>query len=146
MLGFNALGDAPVGMSGLSQTSTAPPAQQPTVSAVIVTPATAILAGGAQQQFSTSVLGLNNPSQAVTWTKTAGSIDANGLFTAPATSSVSQVFNVTATSILDGSKSGYATVTVPAADPGPGPSSGGQLVATIRFIPLGRYRLRRGLN
>src|SRR6201999_672937 len=47
----------------------------------------------------------------VTWTATAGSISASGVFTAPVVTT-SLVVTVTATSMQDATKSGTATVTV----------------------------------
>jgi hypothetical protein len=52
-------------------------------------------------------------STAVTWTASAGTIDATGLFTAPANANAS--VTVTATSTQDATKSGHATITVTAA-------------------------------
>jgi hypothetical protein len=86
-----------------------------TVTGVTVAPATPTVTGSAQQQFSAGVAGTNGPSQAVTWSSTIGSINSAGLFTAPATTSVTQSGTVTATSVLDPTKSGTANVTIPAA-------------------------------
>lgn len=86
----------------------------PTVSSVTVSPATPSVTGGATQQFAAVVAGTNNPGQGVTWSASAGTINASGLFTAPAATGASQSITVTATSTVDGTKSGTATVTVPA--------------------------------
>jgi len=75
--------------------------------AVTVTPAAVTTLVGRTQQFSASVS--NSSSQAVTWSASGGSIDQNGLFTAPATPGT---VTVTATSQADTTKSGTATVTV----------------------------------
>lgn len=86
-----------------------------TVTMVTVSPLTPSVAGGSTQQFSASVIGTNSPAQTVTWTTSAGSINAStGLFTAPAATSSAQMITVTATSTVDTGKSGTATVTVPA--------------------------------
>jgi hypothetical protein len=86
------------------------------VTSVSVTPATATVAGGATQTFTASVAGTGSPSQAVNWSRSgsAGSINASGVFTAPASTTASQTITITATSAQDGTKSGTATVTVPA--------------------------------
>ncbi|WP_292041459.1 LamG-like jellyroll fold domain-containing protein [Massilia sp. UBA6681] len=86
----------------------------PTVSSVTVSPSTANVAGGATQQFSATVTGANSPSQAVNWTVSAGTINASGLFTAPEATASAQTITITATSQVDGTKSGAATAIVPA--------------------------------
>ncbi len=91
--------------------------QPPTVTSVVVTPATAQVEGGAQLQLSAQVVGTNSPSQAVTWSTSAGSISSSGLLTAPLATIGAQTVTVTATSVLDSSKSGTSTITVPAAAP-----------------------------
>lgn len=88
--------------------------QTPTVSSVTVSPGTASVAGGTTRQFSAVVSGTNNPSQAVVWATSAGTISTSGLLTAPPASGSVQTITVTATSTLDATKSGTATVTVPA--------------------------------
>lgn len=95
----------------------------PTVSSVSVSPSTASVSGGATQQFTATVTGTNSPSQGVNWTASAGSINSSGLFTAPAATSSAQTVTVTATSQLDSTKSGAATVTVPASTVVGGPHS-----------------------
>lgn len=86
-----------------------------TVTGVSVTPATPVVSGNTQQQFSAAVAGTNGPSQQVTWASTIGTINSAGLFTAPATTSATQSGTITATSSLDPSKSASASVTIPAA-------------------------------
>jgi hypothetical protein len=86
----------------------------PTVTGVTVSPGSARLAGGGVRVFGASVTGTNAPSQAVSWTASLGSIDGNGQYTAPAASADIQVATITATSVLDGSKSGSASVTIEA--------------------------------
>lgn len=87
-----------------------------TVTGVSVTPSTANVSGGTTQQFVASVAGQNSPSQSVTWTASAGSINSVGLFTAPAATSSVQTITITATSTQDATKSGTATATVAAAN------------------------------
>ena len=87
----------------------------PTVSGVTVSPATAT----GSTTFTAVVNGTGSPSQAVTWSATAGSISAGGVFTAPAQTASVQTITVTATSAQDGTKSGMATVTIAANAPTP---------------------------
>lgn len=86
-----------------------------TVTSVAVAPASPSVPGGTTQQFTATVVGTGSPAQTVTWSASAGTINASGLFTAPAGTGVAQTITVTATSTVDSSKSGTATVTVPAA-------------------------------
>ena len=74
---------------------------------VTVTPATVTLAPNSTQQFSATVVGLQN--QAVTWTATAGVISTAGLFTAGVTAGTA---TVRATSVADPTVSGEGIVTV----------------------------------
>ena len=87
----------------------------PTVTSVTVSPATATVLKGETQQFSAAVVGTNNPAQTVTWSVTGGvagtSITA-GLLTV-ADGETASSLTVRATSTLDATKSGTATVTVP---------------------------------
>lgn len=86
---------------------------QPTVSTVAVSPTTAT----GSQTFTAVVSGTNNPAQTVTWSITSGpgTINAStGVFTAPAATSSQQVTIVRATSTVDNTKYGEATVTVAA--------------------------------
>lgn len=86
-----------------------------TVTSVTVAPTSATVTGGTTRQFTATVTGTNNPAQTVTWTTSAGTINASGLLTAPAATGSAQTVTVTATSTADGTQSGTATVTVPAA-------------------------------
>jgi trimeric autotransporter adhesin len=72
-----------------------------------VSPTSASIQTGGQQQFSASVSGTTNT--AVTWTASGGSVSSNGLYTAPSSGGT---YTVTATSAADTSKSASATVTV----------------------------------
>lgn len=86
----------------------APPVS--TVTGVLVAPGTAT----GSQQFSRTVLGENNPSQAGTWSTPFGSISASGYFTEPARTEAVQTFKVRFTSEQDPDMWGEATVTIPA--------------------------------
>jgi len=77
--------------------------------AITISPTSASVPSAGQQQFTAAVSGTSNTG--VTWSATAGSIDANGLYTAPTVTSQTSVV-VTATSNADSSKSASATVTV----------------------------------
>jgi hypothetical protein len=79
---------------------------------VTVTPASTTVKAGGSQQFAASVANL--PSGNVTWSVSpvgAGTISADGLFTAPG-QVVQRTVEVKATSTDDGKVSGTATVTV----------------------------------
>lgn len=91
-----------------------PPAvtTQPVVTAVFVSPSAIILDGLAQRTFTATVIGSNNPSPAVTWATTLGSISAGGVLTLPAATPLVQIAIVTATSVADPSKIGSAVVTI----------------------------------
>lgn len=79
----------------------------PTEPGVTVTPSTASIFTSETQQFQAIVTGLSN--SAVEWSATGGTIDADGLYTAPSSPGT---YTVTATSVSDPTKQGTATVTV----------------------------------
>jgi hypothetical protein len=79
--------------------------------AVTVSPATGTVVSGGLQQFTATVTNTSNP--AVTWSASAGTINASGLFTAPVVA-VDQNAVITATSVADNTKSATATFTVKA--------------------------------
>ena len=81
---------------------------------VEVTPSTSSLASAGKLQFAASTRNTNNPS--VTWSASAGTISATGLFTAPTVSSDRSV-TVTATSVADTTAKASATVSVNASTP-----------------------------
>lgn len=81
-----------------------------TVTGVTVSPGTAT----GSTTFSAVVAGTNSPSQAVTWTASAGAISSTGVFTAPAAASSAQSITITARSVQDATKAGTATVTIAA--------------------------------
>jgi hypothetical protein len=76
---------------------------------VSVSPASVNLVSNQKQQFTATVSGTSNTG--VKWSATAGSVDANGLYTAPTVSARTSVV-VKATSNADPSKSSNAAVTV----------------------------------
>ncbi len=86
------------------------------VVAISVSPTAASLIAGGTQQFTATVTGTTNA--AVTWslsctnTGNCGTIDATGLYTAPATLIASDTVTVTATSVADGMKTATASVTL----------------------------------
>ncbi|GHT24085.1 hypothetical protein FACS189430_08400 [Bacteroidia bacterium] len=88
---------------------------QPAVSSVEVTPATVSVAQGGTQQFSATVAGSLSLSQAVYWTVAGGvsgtTVSTEGLLTVAADETAASL-TVTATSKLDNTKSGTATVAV----------------------------------
>jgi uncharacterized protein (DUF1800 family) len=75
---------------------------------VTVSPSNATVVLGTSQPFTASVS--NTANTAVTWTATAGTITAQGVFTAPATMPASQVVTIKATSQADSTKSATASV------------------------------------
>lgn len=85
---------------------------------VSVTPATASVRAGSTQTFAASVTGNSNTS--VTWSvnavasgnATTGTIDATGLYTAPANLPAPNTITVTATSVADATKIGNSAVTL----------------------------------
>ena len=93
-----------------------------TVSTVAVTPATASVSKGGSQNFTATVAGTNSPAQTVTWTivesgKNAGTtISTAGVLSVAAAETLSTL-TVKATSTVDTTKSGNATVTVTSAAP-----------------------------
>ena len=78
-----------------------------TVVSIELSPKTANITTGANQQFTATVAGSND--KAVTWSATGGSISKAGLFTA---GNVVGTFEVKAVSIADPSKSATAVVTI----------------------------------
>ena len=76
---------------------------------VSISPTSASVLSGGTQQFTANVS--NTTNTAVTWSATAGSISASGLYTAPAVTANSSA-TVTATSVTDPSKSASAIVSI----------------------------------
>lgn len=117
-----------------AQVVTPPPT--PTVTSVTVSPSTAM----GSTTFSATIVGTNSPSQAVTWVASAGTITSGGAFTAPAATTFVQSITVTARSVLDTTKTGTATITIPSIvviDPPVDPLPGGIItVGTVQCIKL----------
>ena len=90
-------------------------APEATVTGVTVTPATVSVQKGNTQQFSATVTGTNDPAQTVTWAVEGGvsgtGISNTGLLTVDANETATTL-TVKATSTVDSTKSGTATVTV----------------------------------
>src|SRR6266853_5573796 len=76
---------------------------------VSVSPASVNLVSNQKQQFTATVSGTSNTG--VKWSATAGSVDANGLYTAPTVTAQTNLV-VKATSNADSSKSANAAITV----------------------------------
>ena len=95
---------------------------------VSISPASVTLSSSGTQQFTATVSGTANT--AVTWTASAGSVNSNGLYTAPVVQSQTQA-TVTATSQADSTKSASASVTV-------NPQGGGSLQITTSGLPQGQ--------
>jgi len=78
--------------------------------AVAVTPGSVTLAPQTTQQFAAQVTGVDDDNaKDVTWTATSGTIDKNGLYTAPADPGT---YEVRATSAINTARFGVATVVV----------------------------------
>ena len=101
----------------ITATSVADPTQSAIGSVLLNPPVSVILVPGNvtlitshSQQFTANVSWTANP--AVTWSMSpsAGTLDSNGLYTAPATINTSSTLTVTATSVADPTK--FATATV----------------------------------
>ena len=85
---------------------------------VQVSPANATVVSGGTQPFTATVTGTGNV--AVTWSATAGTISDSGLFTAPVVNANTMAI-VTATSVVQPSSSGSASVTINPQGPPPPP-------------------------
>ena len=85
---------------------------------VAVSPTSATVASGGSQQFSATVR--NTSQTGVTWSASAGSVSASGLFTAPKVSTTTSV-TVTATSVANTTKKASASVSVGSGTPPPPP-------------------------
>ena len=89
-------------------------ASSPTITSVAVTCNPSSVGVNATSQCNATVQGTGSFSSAVTWSASGGSINANGLLTAPG---AADSVTVTATSTHDSTKSGTATVSVQASPP-----------------------------
>jgi predicted phage tail protein len=86
---------------------------------VSVSPSGTTVVSGGTQQFSANISGTSNTS--VTWSASAGTITATGVFTAPAVTQNTIVY-VTASTTGYRSRSGTATVTITAPTTAPAPT------------------------
>lgn len=84
------------------------PPPTPVVTSVTISPKTAT----GSIKFSAFAAGTDSPPQTFTYTATAGTIDNEGNYVAPAATSQVQTITVTATSTYDVTKSDTATVTI----------------------------------
>jgi arylsulfate sulfotransferase len=103
--------------------------QAPTYAVVTISP-TAVAIGTDQMVQFTPIV--TNDSSAVSWSATAGTIDANGNYTAPS-GSASMTVTVTATLVKDHSKTASATVNVVA--PGQVTATANTQVASYSIAP-----------
>jgi len=94
------------GGGSVGGTTTPPP---PTISSVSVICAPSSITPGATSQCNATVDGTGSYSSTVAWTASSGTINANGMLTAPSSAAT---VTVTATSSEDSSKSGTASVKV----------------------------------
>jgi phosphatidylinositol-3-phosphatase len=85
-----------------------------TISSVSLACTPSTIAAAATSQCSATVMGSGSYSSAVTWSASAGTINASGLLTAPASAGT---VTVTAMSMQDSTKAGTASVTVQAPPP-----------------------------
>lgn len=93
-----------------------------TIGAIVVLPGSVVTsvsvtptAANGATTFAATVLGSNSPSQAVTWSTTAGGISNAGVFAPPQQTFAAQMVTVTAISVQDPTKYATATVTIAAA-------------------------------
>ncbi|WP_041611252.1 hypothetical protein [Treponema primitia] len=121
--------------SGIT-TVTVVAAGTPTVSSVTVSPASPNIAKGGTQAFTATVSGLNSPAQTVTWSVTGGVTGTgfSGTTLTVASNETATSLTVRATSTVDPTKSGTATVTVTGATPPPTPPS-----STVHFVAAGYW-------
>jgi hypothetical protein len=94
---------------------------------ITVSPTSATLSSNQTQQFTAGVSGTSNTG--VIWAVTAGSVNGNGLYTAPAVTTQTSV-SVTATSAADSTKSASAAITI-------GPANNQTLQITTGSLPQG---------
>ncbi len=103
--------------SGSGASPTLPPDNTTSIS-VTVTPATATVRAGANASFAAAISGSTNTS--VTWSvnsvnggnATMGTIDANGMYTAPASLPTPNTVTITATSAVDTTKKATSSVSL----------------------------------
>jgi len=114
---------------------------------VAVSPLTATVALGQSQTFVATVVGATNT--AVIWSidegATRGTIDASGVYTAPAQLPTPPTATVRATSVEDPTKSATALVTLTGGGGGGGPLTAADLAA-IRAAYFGGFETRAFIN
>jgi len=106
------------------------PPPSPTITAVTISPTTASLEVGTNQQFTAPVTGTGSFDSSVRWSVngtvggnyTAGTITDAGLYTAPNAVPNPSTVTVAATSVANATKSASASTSVKAAAAGAGPS------------------------
>ncbi len=111
----NKAGHALIASLILEAQENTPPAS-PTVDNVLVNPPAAVVEKGGTKAFTATVTGSNSPAQTVSWSVTgntsmATDISSSGLLTV-GPDETAAALTVTATSVLDNTKSGTAAVTV----------------------------------
>lgn len=105
----NAIGTGPASVASNSVTPTEP---IPEVTGVSILPQQINMVGGTTNQFVGIVQGIYSPPQGLLWSCSGGTIDATGLYAAPAPTIINQYFTVTATSQYDPDFSATCNVTV----------------------------------
>jgi uncharacterized protein (DUF1800 family) len=103
---------------------------------VTVSPSGVTIAPSATQQFAAAVL--NSANTAVTWTTSAGSISAGGLYTAPAAAPNPATVVITATSLASAASSGSATASI-VGPPNPGTGLGTPNLSAGRFLDQAEF-------
>ena len=116
--------------SQATATVTVQPPLPPAVT-VAVMPANVTVGPSATQQFTAAVA--NTTNTGVTWTTSAGTISATGLYTAPATAPTPATVTVTATSNASKSASGIAMLSI-VGPPNPGTGLGTPNLSAGRFL------------
>jgi uncharacterized protein (TIGR03437 family) len=86
--------------------------QAPAAVTVTVAPATVTLTNSQTQRFTATVQNASNTAVAWSLSPQTGTVDSNGLYTAPALIGTSSKLTLTATSVADPSKSGTAAITL----------------------------------
>jgi len=104
-----------VDVSGLMISPDSGQARQTSAISVTVAPSTASVQVSTTKQFTATVA--NSTNTAVTWTASAGSISATGLYTAPASVPSPATVTIQAVSQADTSAKGTASVTITAPPP-----------------------------
>lgn len=109
-----------VGCASQGSSAPPPPPPSPTITSVVVSPPSASLLVKATQQFTANVQGTGSFNSTVTWyvndvqggNSTAGTISANGLYTAPNSVPNPNSVTVKAQSVQDTAKSGTSLASI----------------------------------